>query len=314
MVSSTCSLHFLSLTPNSLSLSTSKPTSLSLLSSLRTYPSKSISISHSTSPSRFARNVAVSSDFEQDEELSDEEVPNFSPDLKLFVGNLPFNVDSATLAGLFERAGNVEMVEVIYDKMTGRSRGFGFVTMSTVEEVEAAAQQFNGYELEGRPMRVNSGPPPPRREESSFRGSRGGYEDSNRGSRGGYENRGSRGGYDDSNRGSRGGFNSNRGGFDNSSGGSRGGASFGDSNKVYVGNLSWGVDDLALETLFREQGNVREARVIYDRDSGRSKGFGFVTFSSANEVNNAIESLDGADLDGRQIRVSVAEARPKREF
>lgn len=143
-------------------------------------------------------------------------------------------------------------------------------------------------------MRVNSGPPPPRREESSFRGSRGGYEDSNRGSRGGYENRGSRGGYDDSNRGSRGGFNSNRGGFDNSSGGSRGGASFGDSNKVYVGNLSWGVDDLALETLFREQGNVREARVIYDRDSGRSKGFGFVTFSSSNEVNNAIESLDGA--------------------
>lgn len=123
-------------------------------------------------------------------------------------------------------------------------------------------------------MRVNSGPPPPRREESPFRGSRSGYDDSSRGSRGG--------------------FNSNRGGFDNSSRGSRGGASFGDSNKVYVGNLSWGVDDLALETLFREQGNVQEARVIYDRDSGRSKGFGFVTFSSADEVNSAIESLDGA--------------------
>jgi len=231
-------------------------------------------------------------------------VPKFSPDLKLFVGNLPFSVDSATLAGLFERAGNVEMVEVIYDKMTGRSRGFGFVTMSTVEEVEAAAQQFNGYELEGRPMRVNSGPPPPR-EESSFRGSRGGFEDSNRGSRGGFE---------DSNRGFRGGFNNNRGGFDNSSRGSRGGASFDDGNKVYVGNLSWGVDDLALETLFKEQGKVMEARVIYDRDSGRSKGFGFVTFSSASEVNNAIESLDGADMDGRQIRVSVADAKPKRQF
>jgi RNA recognition motif-containing protein len=176
--------------------------------------------------------------------------------------------------------------------------------MSTVEEVEAAAQQFNGYELEGRPMRVNSGPPPPR-EESSFRGSRGGFEDSNRGSRGGFE---------DSNRGFRGGFNNNRGGFDNSSRGSRGGASFDDGNKVYVGNLSWGVDDLALETLFKEQGKVMEARVIYDRDSGRSKGFGFVTFSSASEVNNAIESLDGADMDGRQIRVSVADAKPKRQF
>ncbi|KAH7844314.1 hypothetical protein Vadar_026763 [Vaccinium darrowii] len=311
--SSTCSLHFLSLTPNTLFLSNSKPTpttSLSLLSSLsRTHLNKSLSISPSpflsSSPSRFVRNVAVSSEFEQDEEtFSDEEVPSFSPDLKLFVGNLPFSVDSATLAGLFERAGNVEMVEVIYDKMTGRSRGFGFVTMSTVEEVEAAAQQFNGYELEGRPMRVNSGPPPPR-EESSFRGSRGGFDDSNRGSRGGF---------DDSNRGFRGGFNNNRGGFDNSSRGSRGGASFDDSNKVYVGNLSWGVDDLALETLFKEQGKVMEARVIYDRDSGRSKGFGFVTFSSASEVNNAIESLDGADMDGRQIRVSVAEARPKRQF
>ncbi|PSS23659.1 RNA recognition motif domain protein [Actinidia chinensis var. chinensis] len=265
MASSASSLRLLSLTPNSLSLSSSKPTPLSsfslLFHSLRT-PPKSLSISPSPlllSPSRFARNVAVSDELE----LSDAEEPNFSPDLKLFVGNLPFNVDSATLAGLFGRAGNVEMVEVIYDKITGRSRGFAFVTMSTVEEVEAAAQQFNGYELEGRALRVNSGPPP-RKTESSFRGPRGG------------------------------------------------GSSSDSNNRVYVGNLSWDVDDLALETFFGEQGKVMEARVVYDRDSGRSKGFGFVTFSSADEVNNAIESLDGADLKGRSLRVSVAEARPPR--
>ncbi|KAL6987394.1 hypothetical protein U1Q18_013141 [Sarracenia purpurea var. burkii] len=282
MASSASSLHFLSLTPNSLSLSNSKLTALASLSlpSLRT-PPKSASVSHSflhfsaaATPSRFAiRKVAVSSDFEQEEALSDAEEPNFSPDLKLFVGNLPFSVDSATLAELFEKAGNVEMVEVIYDKLSGRSRGFGFVTMSTVEEVEAAARQFNGYEIEGRAMRVNAGPPP-RREESSFRGSRGG-------------------GFDNTNRGG--------GGFDN-------------TNRVYVGNLSWGVDDLALQTLFSEQGKVMEAKVVYDRDSGRSRGFGFVTYSSASEVNNAIESLDGVDLDGRQIRVSVAEAKPRRQF
>ena len=100
-------------------------------------------------------------------------------------------------------------------------------------------------ELEGRTLRVNSGPPP-RKTESSFRGPRGG------------------------------------------------GSSFDSNNRVYVGNLSWDVDDLALETFFGEQGKVMEARVVYDRDSGRSKGFGFVTFSSADEVNNAIESLDGA--------------------
>ena len=69
---------------------------------------------------------------------------------------------------------------------------------------------------------------------------------------------------------------------------------------------------MALESLFSEQGKVVEARVIYDRDSGRSKGFGFVTYDSSQEVQNAIKSLDGADLDGRQIRVSEAEARPPR--
>lgn len=65
------------------------------------------------------------------------------------------------------------------------------------------------------------------------------------------------------------------------------------SNRVYVGNLSWGVDDLALETLFSEQGRVLEAKVVYDRETGRSRGFGFVSYGSADEVNNAIDSLNG---------------------
>ena len=75
--------------------------------------------------------------------------------------------------------------------------------------------------------------------------------------------------------------------------GARGGASIDNTNRVYVGNLAWGVDNLALETLFSEQGKVVEAKVVYDRDSGRSRGFGFVTYSSADEVTNAIESLNG---------------------
>lgn len=88
-------------------------------------------------------------------------------------------------------------------------------------------------------MRVNSGPPPPR-EQSSPRGSRG------------------------------------------------------EAKRVYVGNLSWGVDNTALANMFNEQGEVLEARVIYDRESGRSRGFGFVTFASDEEVENAISNLDGA--------------------
>ncbi|KAJ0954657.1 putative RNA recognition motif domain, nucleotide-binding alpha-beta plait domain superfamily [Helianthus annuus] len=170
------------------------------------------------------------------------------------------------------------MLLVVYDKGSGRSRGFGFVTMSTVEEVEAATRQFNGYELDGRQLRVNSGPPP---------------------SKGDSFSRGQRDG--------------GRGGYNNSGGGG-GGRSYDSTNKVYVGNLAWSVDNLALETLFQEQGNVMEARVVYDRDSGRSKGFGFVTYGSMDEVNKAIDSMDGLNVDGRSIRVSLAEARQQPQF
>ncbi|XP_010505299.1 PREDICTED: RNA-binding protein CP29B, chloroplastic-like [Camelina sativa] len=287
MAASASSLALSTFKPKSLPFCVSRPASASLLPpslSFKLNPeSVSVSISAKwSSSSRFVRNVAVSSDFEVEEDgFADDDAPaapqqeqSFSADLKLFVGNLPFNVDSAQLAQLFESAGNVEMVEVIYDKITGRSRGFGFVTMSSVSEVEAAAQQFNGYELDGRPLRVNAGPPPPKREDGFSRGP--------------------------------------RSSFGGSGSGYGGGSNAGSGNRVYVGNLSWGVDDMALESLFAEQGKVVEARVIYDRDSGRSKGFGFVTYNSSQEVQNAINSLNGADLDGRQIRVSEAEARPPR--
>ncbi|KAK8662116.1 hypothetical protein V6N13_091704 [Hibiscus sabdariffa] len=86
------------------------------------------------------------------------------------------------------------------------------------------------------------------------------------------------------------------------------------SNRVHVGNLPWGVDELALETLFSEQGKVVEAKVVYDKKSGRSRGFGFVTYSSPEEADSAIKTFDGVELDGRPIRASVAESRPRRQF
>lgn len=75
--------------------------------------------------------------------------------------------------------------------------------------------------------------------------------------------------------------------------GSRSISSFNSPNKVYVGNLSWGVDKSTLESLFSEQGKVMDARVVYCRESGRSRGFGFVTYSTAEEVDNAISALNG---------------------
>lgn len=65
------------------------------------------------------------------------------------------------------------------------------------------------------------------------------------------------------------------------------------SYRIYVGNLPWQVDDARLEQVFSEHGKVVNARVVYDRESGRSRGFGFVTMSSETELNDAIAALDG---------------------
>ncbi|XP_043704810.1 28 kDa ribonucleoprotein, chloroplastic-like [Telopea speciosissima] len=176
---------------------------------------------------------------------------------KLFVGNLPYDMDSEKLAQLFDQAGIVEVAEVIYNRQTDQSRGFGFVTMSTVEEAEKAVEMFHRYDASGRLLTVNKAAPrgsqperPPRVFETSFR--------------------------------------------------------------MYVGNLPWQVDNARLEQVFSEHGKVVDARVVYDRETGRSRGFGFVTMSSQSELDDAIAALDGQSLDGRAIRVNVAEERPRR--
>ncbi|KAK7389148.1 hypothetical protein VNO78_23981 [Psophocarpus tetragonolobus] len=186
--------------------------------------------------------------------------PEPSEEVKIFVGNLPYDVDSEKLASLFEQAGTVEVAEVIYNRVTDRSRGFGFVTMSSLEETEKAVQILSGYELNGRVLTVNKAAPRGVQPERAPRPPR----------------------------------------------------SFSSSLRVYVGNLPWDVDNARLEQIFSEHGKVEDARVVYDRDTGRSRGFGFVTMSSETEMNDAIAALDGQSLDGRAIRVNVAEERPRR--
>ena len=78
--------------------------------------------------------------------------------------------------------------------------------------------------------------------------------------------------------------------------------------RLYVGNLSYGTNDAMLKTTFGEFGTVDEAVVIMDRDTGRSKGFGFVTMNNDEEGKAALAALDAKDLDGRTIKVN--EARP----
>ena len=79
--------------------------------------------------------------------------------MKLYVGNLAFQTSSEELQSLFAQAGTVESVSLIEDRETGRSRGFGFVEMSTKEEGAAAIQQFNGKDLGGRALNVNEAKP-----------------------------------------------------------------------------------------------------------------------------------------------------------
>lgn len=81
------------------------------------------------------------------------------------------------------------------------------------------------------------------------------------------------------------------------------------SKKLYVGNLPYSCDDEALQSKFAEFGNVLSARVIMDRESGRSKGFGFVEMEDDGAATTAIERLNGAEFMGRQMNVS--EARPQ---
>ena len=85
--------------------------------------------------------------------------------------------------------------------------------------------------------------------------------------------------------------------------------------KVYVGNLPWSVDDEKLRELFSKFGDVEEATVIKDKFSGRSKGFGFVTFSDDASAKKAIEEMNEKEIDGRQLKVNEAkpmEDRPPR--
>lgn len=83
------------------------------------------------------------------------------------------------------------------------------------------------------------------------------------------------------------------------------------ANKLFVGSLPYATTQDELNEMFAAHGTVEEAVVITDRDSGQSKGFGFVTMSSAEEAQAAIKALDGSDVGGRNIVVN--EARPKQD-
>ncbi len=79
--------------------------------------------------------------------------------------------------------------------------------------------------------------------------------------------------------------------------------------KIYVGNLPFTTDEQELEQLFGQHGSVSSAKVVTDRDTGRSRGFGFVEMDDDSAADNAIRALDGSELNGRSLRVNEARER-----
>ncbi|KAH6802799.1 chloroplast RNA-binding protein 33 [Perilla frutescens var. frutescens] len=201
---------------------------------------------------------------EDDEEEEEEEEPSSFADAgRLYVGNLPFSMTSAQLSEIFAEAGRVVSAEIVYDRVTDRSRGFSFVTMGSVEEAKEAIRLFDGAQIGGRTAKVNF-PEVPRGGEREvmtpkIRSSYEGFVDS--------------------------------------------------PYKIYAGNLSWNLTSQTLREVFAEQPDFLSAKVIYDRDSGRSRGFGFITFSSAEGVESALNAMNGVELEGRPLRLNPAEQR-----
>ena len=147
-----------------------------------------------------------------------------SDNSKLYVGNLPFASTAQDLEALFGQVGTVSVVEIIFDKFTGRSRGFAFITMANGDEAQKAVEKFHGHEIEGRALSVNIARPREERAPGSFGGGGGGG-----GERRGFGGGGGRGGRGGGGGGYRGGGGGGRGGRDGGErGGYRGGRDGGD--------------------------------------------------------------------------------------
>lgn len=84
-------------------------------------------------------------------------------------------------------------------------------------------------------------------------------------------------------------------------------------NRLYVGNLNYDTQDFDLRNHFSQHGEVVSATIVTDRDTGRSRGFGFVEMGTEDEARAAISALDGVELDGRQLKVNEAKPRPTRD-
>lgn len=199
--------------------------------------------------------------------------------------------DEPRLREVFGAYGEVTDVFLPMERGTNRPRGFGFVTFADRASAEDAISKMDQSQLDGRTLRVN---------ESKPRGE--GPADFGRGGGGGGSQGGGDGGYGG---GPPGGKGLGPGGFGNFNPQGR------DEVKLYVGNLSFETTDDSVRGMFEQHGTVTDCFLPTDRDSGRVRGFAFVTMP-AKEAEQACAKVNGMELDGRMLRVN--EAQPKGEY
>mmetsp|Transcript_12647 Transcript_12647/g.22353 ORF Transcript_12647/g.22353 Transcript_12647/m.22353 type:complete len:304 (+) Transcript_12647:35-946(+) len=197
----------------------------------------------------------------------------------LFVGQLSFEAEESDIRDKFERYGEILSVEIIKDKGTGRSKGFGFIKFADAADAEKVLRTMDGSEIVGRRCKLDrAGQGKPGGRDRDFRDRDGKGRDDGRGRR------------DD-----------------------RGGGGFGreknsEPDKLFIGKLSLETTEDDIHDAFAKCGDIT-VQIIKDRENGESRGFGFIKFRDADAAEEAMRTMQGAEIGGQECRLERAGQR-----
>lgn len=203
---------------------------------------------------------------------------------RLYLGNLSYDASEQDLEELFKGIGTVRSVEIIYNRHTHRSKGYGFLEMLTVEEAKRAVEELHDKPFMGRNLIVNGAnakpapdadrpPREPRERKPQENKARDSKPANDRGERG--EKRGN------------------------------------NPSRLRIKNISFDADESSLEEHFKGIGNVRRVELVYNNQTHRSKGFGFVEMQKAADAQRAIEVLHDQPFMGRNLVVTAVDEKPQ---
>jgi len=223
---------------------------------------------------------------------------------RVHVSNLSWSVDDATLKEKFSAVGTVTEAHIVTIQRTGRSKGFGFVTFANESEAQAAVDTLHDTDHDGRQIRVGISTSTGVKTKTDFPED---GEDQPKRRQRKKKSANAEDGHDNQNEGDNSGADQKR--KRNRKKKTRKAApkpvECEPGCRVHVSNISWDTNDEALKENFEAYGTVVEARVVRSH-SGRSRGFGFVTFENAENASEAVDKLDGVPIDDRDIKVEIS--------